>query len=87
MPIEDGGIGFLNCRDIHSVAHIASFSGFTDHRQCFINILEENPTIQSVMERRGIFMGRVLESLSHLKSYLKASERSLLSEVLVKLDL
>ena len=40
LPIEEGGIGFLNSRDIHSIAHIASFFGFADHREALLHIVD-----------------------------------------------
>ena len=82
MPIEEGGIGFLNSRDIHSVvARIASFFGFSDHRQAFLNMLAEPRHIDVIQQDFGVFTTR-----PNLKTYLKCSEEAWLSEVLVMLD-
>ena len=87
LPIEEGGIGFLNSRDIHSIAHIASFFGFADHREALLHIVDG--TVDDPMVVRFInssFANDILQCLAGLKSYLKVDENAPLSTVVGMLD-
>jgi hypothetical protein len=84
LPIEQGGLGFLNYQDIHSIAHIASVFGTATFSTIFKDHL--NSGIANINVALGPFVTELFQQASILTSYLGLPETTSLQNIVGELD-
>lgn len=68
LPIENGGIGILNYKDIHSIAHIASMIGSPVFTEFFSKTF--NNDIADIRNMQQPFLDGLIDSVTNLSAYL-----------------
>ncbi len=86
MPIESGGLGFLNYTDVHSIAHIASFLNSALFRETFRD--DEGQLNDEVLSNpnHGSFLKSIFDNLHSLTIYLDLPAQSPINQILDALN-